>query len=157
MPQNTASNSFHKIAVSLALMTGIFLSLVTSQIVFAQYAAAGVIKQQAGGKWSTNNGDGTYRVVVVARGTEHVKHFVYLQWVSLPNPRTKRADVFRSVELGQINQGFYYVQNVRKRASALNRFSVQIMTEQRGGPKYIFNVTMRTAGRYSVRRIKGRR
>jgi hypothetical protein len=50
------------------------------------------------GYWKTDSGEGTYRVVVINQGCEHVTTRVLIEWIRRSTSRERDVEVISSVE-----------------------------------------------------------
>ena len=81
------------------------LSLLAVSPVFAEaLVAPDVVAVVEGGHWRQDGAEGSYRIIVVNQGFEHVSSRVVAEWKSTPN-ETGHAHIIHSVEL--VKGGFY--------------------------------------------------
>lgn len=59
-----------------------------------------VTEVHTGGWWQADGKSGTYRVIVVNQGWEHISSKVFVEWVSEPSDRESTQEVVSSLELG---------------------------------------------------------
>ncbi len=65
---------------------------------------AAVHQVVSGGYWSKDGAEGSFRVVVLSGGVEHINHDLYLQWIKV-DPETGGSSVVHSLGIKQINDG----------------------------------------------------
>ncbi|WP_156886582.1 hypothetical protein [Rhizobium gallicum] len=88
------------------LCGGIFL-LVANAAFAETFVDTNVVSVVEGGHWQEDGvGEGSYRIIVVNQGFEHVSSRVVVEWKSVPT-ETDDAQIVHSVEL--VKGGFYSI------------------------------------------------
>src|SRR4051812_8088554 len=64
----------------------------------AAHVPADVTSVESGGQWSSHGINGSYRVIVVNGGFEHVISHVFIEWISDPTISAPQPAVIASVE-----------------------------------------------------------
>ena len=65
----------------------------------------------AGGYWTSGAQEGSYRIIIVSGGFEHIVSQVFLQWLSQPTSPNDSVVVLSTVELEAISAGGWQATN----------------------------------------------
>ena len=107
------------------------------------------------GYWRTPEGGGTYRVIVMRGGYDHLADLLYIQWLKdpvVPGPAT----IVATIGVGEINDQGPYTFSHTLRAEATNRLRITVTarhTHSQKNQQFVFTATtprMYTAARPSA-------
>ncbi len=136
---------------SLILLLSASLSI--SQDSYMETAAevpAGVHHVSSGGYWSDKDVEGFYRVMVIARGVEHVSHRLFVQWLR-SDASTQAYTVVRTVDVKELDLGQGYVFGVTTAFGDLNAFKIAVTARRPNAKEKSFMITAKDVGQYDIR------
>ncbi|MGI9414305.1 MAG: hypothetical protein ACR2PM_11585 [Hyphomicrobiales bacterium] len=106
-----------------------------------------------GGHWSADGAEGAYRAVVASVGSEHVKHQIYLQWLTL-DAENGAYTVTRTTSVDEINADHGYVLDAHMEFTIEGQFRVHLRARARGAKADDnFIIVAKPAGGYTVTEV----
>jgi len=116
----------------------------------AEQVPTNIHSAMSGGFWTAGNGEGFFRVVVVAGGVMHVWHRLYIQWLK-SDAKTQSYELVRTVNVQELNLGQGYLLEVKTSFGDFNSFKIDITAKSLRVKTKRFTITANGDGRYTIR------